>query len=833
MKVGKVGLATVLVLAQSGHAWALETPQQAAAVPAPQARPKINVYGRDIHITAPLQFNRRILGEVGVLLTKDDRFFVDSEDFIRIVAPLLTTEAQAGLTATLDGKDSFEPGGVSGAGIWLEYDPGQLALLVVRIDPANRVMESLYERGRAEAPAQAPESFSAYLNTNVVASYRHAEQEAPAPSVFLDTAVRYRNLVFEADVQGGEDLFDGGYQVDRRYARFVYDQPEDFRRWYLGDLSLETRGRQGFAELGGVGVSRRRQRFDSFRNNVVMGGRQLLLQEASTVRVLRNGVFQREFRLDPGQYDISGLPLDTGSNDVRLEIQSESGRLQEISYRAYVDAIDLEPGDYEYAAYFGVSSQGPFGGRDYADGDLVFSGYWRKAFLNKPAIGVGMQLSDGVQSLSGQTQFILNNGARFALDGAASNGPQGAGYAYAFSYDFTFVDEQDRYSSWTFVADYSSAEFSTIGGLSTNPTSWVFSGSYSRRFTADWFGNVNLSYRMSRSELIDDSYSLSVSTTYRLNPEWSVRMSGEFADYGDRFGGRDGVGATFALIWQPRFDRRAEAEYGSMRNNASLRYQQTSMGHAGSVGYSVASTYADGPGSLSGQVDYVGNRFDASLSHAAYGDSFSDITDRQVTSLRFGTSIATAGGKVGMGRVIQDSFALLYPHESLSGRKVIAGDSLQGGQHTAESGLAGAAVVNRLTSYVNQSIRYDVVDPPAGYNVGEGVRRVHPTYRSGYAIEVGGARFVSAVGRLVGLDDRPVALISGRVREMGDETTPPELFFTNSVGRFAVQNLEPGKRYRVELFSDPAETFEFEVPSDNEGLLDLQIVRTPLEIPEA
>lgn len=832
MKVGRICLAAVLALAQSGPAWAYQASGKTAE-PAPQARPRINVYGRDIHITAPLQFNRRILGEVGVLLTKDDRFFVDSADFMRIVAPLLTPEAQATLRATLQGRDSFEPGGVSGAGIWLEYDPGQLALLVVKIDPANRVLESLYQQGRAEAPAEAPEPFSAYLNANMVASYRHAEKEAAAPSVFLDTAIRYRNLVFEADIQGGEDLFDGGYQVDRRYARFVYDQPEDFRRWYLGDLSMETRGRQGFAELGGVGVSRRRQRFDSFRNNVIMGGRQLLLQEVSTVRVLRNGVFQREFRLDPGQYDISGLPLDTGSNDVRLEIQGESGRLQEVSYRAYVDAIDLEPGDYEYAAFLGVSSQAPFGGRDYSDGDLVFSGYWRKAFFNKPALGFGLQLSDDVQAVSGQTQFILDNGARFAVDGAASNGPRGTGYAYAFSYDFAFVDEKDQYSSWTFVADYSSADYATIGGMSTNPTSWVFTGSYSRRFTADWFGNVNLSYRKSRSDLVDDSYSLSISTTYRLNPEWSVRVGGEFSDYGDRFGGRDGVGTTFALIWQPRFDRRAEAEYGSVRNNASVRYQQMSTGRAGSLGYSVASTYADGPGSLSGQVDYVGNRFDASLSHAAYGDSFSDITDRQVTSVRFGTSIATAGGKVGVGRVIQDSFALVYPHESLGGRKVIAGDSLQGGQHAAESGSFGPAVINRLTSYVNQSVRYDVVNPPVGYNVGEGVRRVHPTYRSGYAIEVGGARFVSAVGRLVGLEDRPVALISGRIREVGDETAPAELFFTNSVGRFAVQNLEPGKRYRVEVFSDPATGFEFEVPADNEGLLDLQVIRTDLEIPEA
>lgn len=74
--------------------------------------------------------------------------------------------------------------------------------------------------------------------------------------------------------------------------------------------------------------------------------------------------------------------------------------------------------------------------------------------------------------------------------------------------------------------------------------------------------------------------------------------------------------------------------------------------------------------------------------------------------------------------------------------------------------------------------------------------------------------------------------MSGRVRPVDDPTTEAELFFTNSVGRFAMQNLEPGKRYRVELFSTPPWGFEFTVPSDNEGLLDLQVVNVPLDVPE-
>lgn len=814
----------------AGQATDAVAPQPTAAAAAPQTRPNINPYDRDIAMTVPLNFNRRVLGEMPVVLTRDDRFIVESAGFRALIDPLLTPEAQEELRRRLEGMDSFAPEEINATGIRLDYDPDQLAVLVLRIDPTKRSVESLFQGGRPEEPGEAPEDFSAYLNSNLAVSRRQSTGDVTSPSVFLNGAVRFKGLVFEVDVQGRENQFSGDYEVERRYARFVFDQPADYRRWYMGDLNVETRGRQGFVEMGGVGVTRQRQRFDSFRNNVLAGGRQLVLQETSTVRVLRNGVFVREFQLDPGQYDVSNLPLDTGSNDIQLEIQNESGRRETIAYSAYLDSIDLEPGDYEYGAYLGVTNAGSFGSPDYSDGDLAFSGFWRKAFMNRPAVGLGLQASETVQNLTGQTQFILRNGARLQLDASASHAEVvGAGYAYAVSFDH-FVDLGGTYDSWTVVADYTSEDYATLGNASgANPTSWVFTGGYSHQFSENWTATMSASYRMGRGATAD-SYALSAVSAYRFTPQWSLQVGAEWVDYGNNIGGADGAGVTVALVWQPRYDRRAEARYSSARNNGSLRFQQSTENRVGSFGYSIASTYDDGPGTLSGQVDYIANRFDASLTHTGFGQSFSNITDEQVTSLRVGTSISTTGGKVAVGRNIYDSFAILYPHESLRDKPVIVGESFERGAYTSRSGALGPAVSNTLSSYVDQSVRYDVLGVPAGYDIGEGVRRVRPTYRSGYAIQVGSDAFVSALGRMVGNGGKPAALISGRVRPVDDPTVEPELFFTNSVGRFAIQKLVPGKTYRVELFTSPAAGFEFTVPADNEGLLDLKTVAVPVDI---
>lgn len=822
--------ATSQLAAQAAEAVATVQAEPTAA-PAPQTRPNINPYDRDIAMTVPLNFNRRVLGEMPVLLTRDDRFIVESAGFRALIDPLLTPEAQEELKARLEGVESFAPEEINATGISLDYDPDQLAVLLLRIDPTKRSVESLFQGGRPEEPGAAPEDFSAYLNTNMAVSRRQSTGDVTTPSLFLNGAMRYKGLVLEADVQGRENQFSGDYEIERRYARFIFDQPAEYRRWYLGDLNVETRGRQGFAEMGGVGVTRQKQRFDSFRNNALSGGRQLVLQESSTVRVLRNGIFVREFRLDPGQYDLSNLPLDAGSNDIQLEIQNESGRRETVAYSAYLDSIELEPGDYEYGAYLGVTNSGTFGSPDYSDGSLAFSGFWRKAFINKPALGVGLQASETVQNITGQTQFILRNGARLQVDASASNGDVGSGYAYALSYDH-FVDLGDTYDSWTVVADYTSEDYATLGNeFGDNPTSWVFTGAYSHQFSEDWTATMSASYRMGRGNS-SDSYAVNAVSSYRFTPQWSVQVGAEWVDFGNNFGtsSSDGIGVTVALVWQPRYDRRGEARYSSARNSGSVRFQQSTENRVGSFGYSVASTYDDGPGTLSGQLDYVANRFDASLTHTTFGQSFSNITDEQVTSLRIGTSISTAGGKIAVGRNIYDSFAILYPHQSLEDKPVIAGESFERGNYTSRSGALGPAVSNTLTSYVDQSVRYDVLGVPPGYDIGEGVRRVRPGYKSGYAIQVGSDAFVSALGRMVGNAGKPAALISGRVRLLDDPTAEPELFFTNSVGRFAIQKLIPGKTYRVELFTSPAAGFEFTVPADNEGLLDLKTVAVSVDI---
>lgn len=816
----------------------MPTPAPTSLIPqlpiGPHGRPDINPYDRDIDMTVPLTFQNRSLGDIPMQLTADDRFALDTATFIRLMQPILNDEAHAGLSSRLQGLETFGPEDLSKTGVELNYDPSSLAVVVVEVMPDQRATQDLFAPPRDDLNdvSLQPAGLSAFLNLNLIQTYIWELDRADPPTVNFDGAVRFGGLVFEGDAQFSQQSTASGekYKFDRNYARVVFDQPKQYRRWFLGDLDVETRGQQGFVQMGGLGVLRQQRRFNAFRAAVLQSNRQLVLQRESTVRFMRNGSLYREVRLQPGRYDFSSLPLTSGSNDIEIQVTDNTGAVQNLSYQQYLDPIDLDPGDYEYGAFLGPMSR-RFGGAPDYRGPIVFTGFFRKAFFDRPALGVGLQLSEQVQTLTGQTQFVLGNGGRLLLDGAASNSKsQGQGFASGVSYEHYF-DRGGLADSFSLRADYISPKFTTLGNPEGNNSSaYSLSAQYTHQFSQKFLTTSTASYLRGRNGL-GNSYRVGTSGQYRIDNRWSVRAGVDYAKFPSSFSQGKGFSVNIGLVFQPDYRRRAEARYESRDNLGELSYNQSGLNQLSSVGFGGVVTRQDGSARALGYASYSGNRFDASVSHATFGPNLSNVADINATSVRVGTSLAFADGAVGVGRRINDSFMLLYPHNNLGKRSVVAGQSLAKNDYIGRSGALGAAVNNFLGSYATQSVQYDVENPPAGYDIGPGVFRVHPPYKSGYAARIGTDAFVSVMGTLVLAADTPVSLIGGRVTllDVKDGESPkPIPFFTNSVGRFAIANLLPGRRYLVETYGRNGtidQAFEFAVPPETDGLVNLGIVR--------
>ena len=797
-------------------------------------RPDINPYDRDIEMTVPLTFQSSSLGDIPMLLTADDRFLLESATFVRLMQPVLNETAHAELASRLASLPNFGPDDLGKTGVQLTYDPSTLAVVVVEVSAEQRAIKDIFAPPREDANdvTMQPAGFSAFLNLSAIQSYIWEGNQADPPTINFDGAVRLGKFVFEGDAQVGQQfgLAGDSYKFTRNYARLVYDEPEVYRRWFLGDLDPEIRGQQSFVEMGGVGVLRQRRRFNSFRSAILQSNRQLVLQRESTVRFLRNGSLYREVRLQPGRYDFSSLPLIAGSNDVDIQVTDNSGAVQNLSYQQYLDPIDLDPGDHEYGAFFGPTSRSFGGAPDYR-GPVAFTGFFRKAFFNRPAIGVGFQASKDVQLLTGQTQFVLPNGGRLLLDAGGSHSKTaGEGFAGGVAYEH-FIDREGLSDSFTLRADYLSPKFATLGNVDgVNTTSATVTGQYSRQFTMRLTATASASYLKGRGAL-GDSYRAGVTSFYRVDRKWTIRAGVDYAKFPSAFSRGSGVSFNVGVVFQPDYRRRAEARYESRDNLGEPSYHQSGLNQLDSLGFGGVVTRDDNSARALGYATYSANRFDASISHATFGPNLGDVAQLNATTVRVGTSLAFADGSFGIGRRINDSFMLLSPHKNLGKRSVVAGQSLAENNYISKSGALGAAVNNFLGSYATQSVQYDVENPPTGYDTGPGVFRVHPPYKSGYAARIGTDAFASVMGTLILAPEKPVSLIGGRVTllDVKDAESPrPIPFFTNSVGRFAITNLLPGRRYLVETYGPNGtvdRSFEFTVPADTDGLLNLGTVR--------
>ena len=800
----------------------------------PSAKPAVaspvgNPYGRAIDLTVNIQFYNRDLGETVIHMDKDGAITFDAENFRLAIEKVLNEDGKARLEPLIAGHSTLRPIDFAPLGIIVAFNSEDVSLEISSIDPTLRKPVSLYNEGHDsadDAVTALPSEFSFFLNTSISESRRWSGPRPGLqdPAVYFSTAARLEGFVLEAAGQFA-DRNPGGvdrrFRFDRNYVRLVRDIPSLYLRSYLGDLTPEVRFEQNFVQMGGFGISRQKRRFDTFRNAILQGNRQLLLQRDSTIDVYRNGTLYQQLQLGPGAYSLDNLPLLAGSNDIKIAVRDESGFAQTVNYQTYLDPIDLEPGDWEGSAYIGKLAK-RFGLSPKYDGEVAFTGFFRKSFIGHPAIGFGLQASKSVQQLSGQTQLLIRSG-RLDITAAASRSDLGGGYFAGFAYDLA-LDQSQRATSLSLQATWQSRHFTGLGAPDQD-NSIVANASaiLTRTFSPSLSVQTGATYLHSRGR-DKDGYRIFVDGFYQLSPKWFVRGGVDYQRQGFQtiFGRQNGFGFNLAIVWRPSVRDRAEARYDYHYDDAQLSYQHSPDAYVGAVGYGGILERRAGQVSAQGYADYFGNRFGASVSHSVAGTGFGGMTERQVTTARISTAIVYAGGALALTRRVGDSFAILTPHPSLEGHDVIVGQFLTDNRYRSRSGPLGGAVNGGLGSYITQSVNYDVANPPPGYDIGEGVFRVRPPYHSGYHLVVGSDAYVTAMGVLSDPKGKPVSLGTGEVVDLSKPNEKPQPFFTNTVGRFAIPSLRPNDDYRVQLSGGQA--FEFTVPAQSDGLVDLRAV---------
>ena len=783
---------------------------------------------RRLSLSVPLVSETQAYGDILIEVDLNGGFAVDSDSLVRELENLLNDEGKKALERAIGGQPLIDAGQLAAQGFSIKFDQSLLQVKIERIDPTLLAVQQLGPSrqfdSRVDLRTIEPARVSSYLNVTANFDY-DSDNGSDAPDLFLDGATRIGGIVVEYD-GALSDQFGDSYEFLRRSTRAVYDDPGSYRRYAAGDLRLDSLSILRNPQIGGVSVEKRRQIFDPFQSVSQLGGRQIFLDNRSTVDVLINGNRFDSFQLDAGTYDLANLPIQQGSNEVQLLIRDSFGQERIIDYNFFFENLSLPPGEEEYSFALGVLSR-PLGfEQDYTD-EIAASGLYRRALSQNLVLGGAFQLSEDAQVVAASAavvpQFIPGV---FDIETAVSRSDSGTGFAFRAGFRTQSGGSLENSSQLSINVDYESSAFRTIDlVLPINFDLLSVAATYTRSFTPRLFAVAGGNF-VRNSGRDEDSYNAFFDLNYRVSDK--IRLTAG-AEYGSSFADRTNFGVRIGLTWAFGGRARANADYRSRIDSYRLNLSRGADAEIGSFGYDIGLAQFGDQTQGDAQFEYVSNRFTTRADVTSTGNNLSSVFDQQRVRVQVGTSIAMADGTLGIGRPINNSFLVARPDSAIRDQGIVTARTLNGSDYYAASGTFGAAVQGDLTPYAEQNVQFDAADPDDGFDVGDGTVLVNPPYKSGYKLTIGNAYFVSAIGFLAD-EDGPVSFASGVVESAdGDDEFETLPFFTNEQGRFAIFGFAVGRTYRVTL-TDSGRVFEIAVPEDAGTLLrteTIQIEKAP------
>ncbi len=735
------------------------------------------------------------------------------------------------LAAQVDGY--IPEAAFAASGITLNFDATSLTIYLFALDDARvtrlvSLRPDAVDYGNLSAfDIPGP---SAYLNVFVSQEMSWANESSAtneiARQLILEGAARpfgAKGPAIEGAVFVDSNL--SGGKLRRGEFRVVHDDVTRAIRYSAGDVFFRATEFQGSPPLLGLSVERAYDEIQPLRAISPTGQRSFVLQQSSRVDVFVNGLFERSIRLDPGRYDLQDFAFNAGVNEVRLVVEDINGQRREIDFSLFSDPGLLKAGLSEFSFNLGYPrNTDVFDELAYDFSTPSWSGFYRRGVTNWMTLGANYQGKDG-HHVGGAEVSLTSDLGLVSVSGSISESREaGTGTAASARWSFERIfSGQKRSHRVDLVGVTRTQEFMPLG---TATPSERYKHELRARYSAPGPAETMLS--------LSARYAAPFAATEPAEQAYGVDISRRFGRVNVLFRAEQQV----SRMEETRFAVRVAIPFGSRQllsgnwesegNVSRLAWSRFGHNTVNSWNANAAVRSTDYNFEADADARYAANRFEFGLDH-----SYTEFLDRdrpaaQSTRATIGTSFAIADNGSGFGRPIYDSFAIVKRHQTLKDTRILVDNGPAGPSAVADNW--GPAVVPTMDSYFGRRIRWDAENPPIAYDMGYTERNIFAFYRSGIGFTAGSDASLTAVGRAVTHGGQPIVLTGGVIRSADGRDFISTQTFTNAAGRFAAQSLEPG-RYRVEFLTDPPLAYNFEIPRDQSGLIDLGILE-PAEIQE-
>lgn len=766
-------------------------------------------------VTVPLLIDKREVSLIEIVLPAGEGMpGVDKKELVNILGRFIDSDIFNKLVMELPGNKHVGLQWLNAHGMSALYDPTTITLSL-NIPASMRRIEAIHLRRpvfRIDEKDLVPQAkFSAV--SNFFFSYGSSLQGNESASVVFDSAVNLHGWVAETE---GIYRNSSSPAFSLSGTRLVYDIVPKNLRMSAGNIALPAVGFQASLPLTGILINKNYS-LNPDTNRQPSGQKTFTLEHASTVDVMINGLRLKTLRLSAGRYDLRDFPIANGANDIKLVITDQFGRVHELNFPLFTGASLLAEGSHEYSYALGQTNSGTSPATNPTS--PLMSGYHRYGVSETLTLGLNWQL-DSDQYLIGNELHRVTSLGNFSLNTAMSSGShRESGFAASLTYSYKLPELAGQGQRlWELSVSTSTPEFNTPGTLGP-PANWDAAIGVSQSLGNGLHASLRSRFLLAHSEQrassshqlflhkrlpggmgIDFSYTLGMSSSGVISSGFSTHFSYQFGGGTQRLEtSSDSTDRSRNITWH---SRPHDSSHGT---NTEFQITQRPSGS-----------------SYSGNVAFLGNRFEASVEHNGnIGQQEQQNTGRS-TVLHLASAIVYADGHIGLSRPVSNSFVIIAPHQSLAGKFVTV--DAKGESSLAHSDGLGPPVVSDLVPYHRRTLSVDVADLSPGQDIGNGLPVVKPGYRSGTVIAIGSDNNVILRGVLKTTENKIHSLKAGLLAPVGVKNTEAISFFTNRNGRFMASGLHPGS-YRLQLLSYPDHSLLIEIPNEYTGIYNAGILQ--------
>ncbi len=828
-----------------------------------------------------LILNDRQISKVWVRMDKNGvDYAFPAYPLAEILAESLKSETARELEGKLNNSDTLTSQLLRSCGILSELNLAQFTLKVTipsRLLAVQTHMLTPVGKDPEQVNTLKPSMLSAYLNFRLIERFQYlqnsplsvdtgsfgqgrlakANNQVRQPLLAnLEGAVNYRGAVFEGEIFAQEDIENRDIAWNRKQLRLVYDFHRQAVRAMAGDILFPTAGYQRFLPMAGIGLARN---FSLKPHEIAYPTEQyeFYLENQSEVKIFVNGQLVQSLLLNPGSHNLKGIPMIAGESDVDIIIRDVTGREQRLYFSTIFEPSLLAPGRSLFSYNLGFPSRQPYVSAPLRENEALF---WNYAYgYETPILSLfHKQGVTKVLTLGAYGQVSPKEGV-FGMEGLQALKIGSVHLNLAGQFDSTLSPEFAGRLAYTRIPKRKQGDEANTKRLTWRGEVELLSRGFSPFHSGNEFqesinltGFMNLPFEQVNANL-GGGYSFRYDTsgishiTLDLNKQWVNRLSSALSlryYFDDRGVSNTSISARLNYsFWNDNngfiANQRSESHrYNAYSGKEPRQWDNYTNAHweyntsasypinpTASAGISFSPEINDFEGRLGfraneGLADIVVRRMEpTAISTQLYHQNYSEI--------RLHSALVFADGNFALSRPVNGGFLMTKGVKSHRKSEILVNPNQMG--YDAKSNRYNAGVLPNLSAYNLKQIRLEAINSPIGASLPKTDFTLYPTYKTGYSIQLGIDATTVAMGTLIQPDGEYVKQRVINVTYLGDKVFTPITSFTNSMGRFQLPSLLPG-RYRIQIAGQSLwEAVEFEIPAGTEGLYQLGQLKVPLK----